>query len=283
LPQWRRSCVQYAQTMLTIRLGCSALVLLFAASSVTAQAVPRKGKLLRDMTWMEARDQFTPDTVIVVPLGAEAKEHGPHLPLGNDWNMAEYLKDRVLRDANVIVAPTINYSFYPTFVEYPGSTHLRLETARDTIVDISTSLAKHGPKRIYILNTGVSTLRPLSAAAEVLAKQGILMRFTDILRVAGEVEKQVRQQKEGTHADEIETSWMLYAKPETVNMSKASADYPTGQGPLTPNKNVPGRYSPSGIFGDATLATKEKGEKIVEATVTGVLKEIEELRLARLP
>jgi creatinine amidohydrolase len=219
----------------------------------------------------------------VIPLGAEAKEHGPHLPLGNDWNMAEYLKDRVLRDANVIVAPTINYSFYPAFVEYPGSTHLRLETARDMIVDISTSLAKHGPKRIYILNTGVSTLRPLSAATEVLAKQGIVMRFTDILRVAGEVEKQVRQQKEGTHADEIETSWMLYARPETVNMSKASADYPTGQGPLTPNKNVPGRYSPSGIFGDATLATREKGEKIVEATVTGVLKEIEELRLARVP
>ena len=267
--------------MRTFRMLCSASILLFAVASLTAQTPPRKGKLLRDMTWIEAREQFTPDTVIVIPLGAEAKEHGPHLPLGNDWNMAEYLKDRVLRDANVIVAPTINYSFYPAFVEYPGSTHLRLETARDMIVDICTSLAKHGPKRIYILNTGVSTLRPLSAAAEVLAREGILMRFTDILRVAGDVEKQVRQQKEGTHADEIETSWMLYARPETVNMSKAAADYPTGQGPMTPDKNVPGRYSPSGIFGDATLATREKGEKIVEATVRGVLKEIEELRAAR--
>ena len=266
-----------------IRALCAGvLALTVAAAFVSAQA-PRKGKLLRDMTWMEAREQFTPETVIVIPLGAEAKEHGPHLPLGNDWNMAEYLKDRVLRDANVIVAPTINYSFYPAFVEYPGSTHLRHETARDMIVDISTSLAKHGPRRIYIVNTGVSTLRPLAEAAEVLAKQGILMRFTNILRVAGEVEKQVRQQKEGTHADEIETSWMLYARPETVNMKKAAADYPTGQGPMTPDKNLPGRYSPSGIYGDATLATRDKGEKIVEATVKGVLQEIEELRRSPLP
>ena len=265
--------------MKTIRVLCAVLIAaMLAALSVTAQSPPRKGKLLRDMTWMDARDQFTPETVIVIPLGAEAKEHGPHLPLGNDWNMAEYLKERVLREADVIVAPTINYSFYPAFVEYPGSTHLRLETARDMIVDICTSLAKHGPRRFYILNTGVSTLRPLTAAAETLATQGIQMRFTNIIAVAGEVEKQVKQQKEGTHADEIETSWMLYARPETVNMSKAAADYPTGQGPMTPDKRIPGRYSPSGIYGDATLATRAKGEQIVEATVKGVLKEIEDFR-----
>jgi creatinine amidohydrolase len=129
----------------------------------------------------------------------------------------------------------------------------------------------------------VSTLRPLKAAAETLSKQGILMRFTNIIDVAGEAVKLVSQQKEGTHADEIETSWMLYARPDTVNMSKAAADYPSGPGPLSPDKNIPGRYSPSGVYGDATLATREKGEKVVEATVTGVLKEIEDLRVAPLP
>lgn len=253
-----------------------------ASSDAIAQTPIYKGRLLRDMTWMEARDQFTPDTVIVIPLGAEAKEHGPHLPLGNDWNMAEYLKERVLREADVIVAPTINYSFYPAFLEYPGSTHLRLETARDLIVDICSSLAKHGPRRIYIVNTGVSTVRPLTAAAEMLAKQGILMRFTNIITVADEAVKEVSKQKEGTHADEIETSWMLYTNPETVNMAKAAADYPTGTGPLTPNKGGPGRYSPSGIYGDATIATRAKGEKVVEATVKNILKEIEDLRIAAI-
>jgi creatinine amidohydrolase len=262
---------------------CCLVLTLAASSTAVAQTTTGKGRLLRDMTWMDARDRFKPDTVVVIPLGAEAKEHGPHLPLGNDWNMAEYLKERVLRESDVIVAPTINYSFYPAFVAYPGSTHLRLETARDMIVDIAASIARHGPRRIYILNTGVSTVRPLTAAAEILAKQGILMRFTDVLAVAGDVVKEVSQQKDGTHADEIETSWMLYARPETVNMSRAAADYPTGTGPLTPDKGGSGRYSPSGISGDATLATRAKGEKVVEATVKGVLKEIEDLRIARIP
>lgn len=41
---------------------------------------------------------------------------------------------------------------------------LSLNTARDMIVDICRSLAHHGPRGIYILNTGVSTLNPLRAA-----------------------------------------------------------------------------------------------------------------------
>jgi len=42
--------------------------------------------------------------------------------------------------AHVVVTPIVGYSFYPAFVEYPGSTSLRLETARDTIVDIARGL-----------------------------------------------------------------------------------------------------------------------------------------------
>jgi creatinine amidohydrolase len=242
-----------------------------------------KGRLLGDMTWMEARDALSADTVIVIALGAESKEHGPHLKLRNDWTMAEYFKRRILEASDVVVAPTINYHFYPAFVEYPGSTTLRLETARDLVVDICASLAKHGPRRFYIINTGVSTLRALAPSAELLAQQGILLRYTDILNVSSGVAKSLTQQKEGTHADEIETSKMLFIDPQSVDMRKASRDYPTGQGVLTPDKNKPGRYSPSGIYGDATFATREKGEKVVEATLQGMLREIDQLRHATLP
>ena len=55
-----------------------------------------KGVLLAELTWQEAEKRLKPDTVIVIPLGAEAKEHGPHLKLKNDWTMAEYFKQRVL-------------------------------------------------------------------------------------------------------------------------------------------------------------------------------------------
>ena len=75
----------------------------------------------------------------------------------------------------------MNYSYYPAFVEYPGSTSLTLETSRDMIVEICRGLARFGPKRFYVLNTGVSTASALKPAAAALAAEGILMRYTDVL------------------------------------------------------------------------------------------------------
>jgi creatinine amidohydrolase len=236
------------------------------------------GVMLEDLAWPDAEKRLTPTTVIVIPLGAESKEHGPHLKLKNDFLIAEYLKRRVLESADVVVAPTINYSFYPAFVEYPGSTSLRFETARDTVIDICRSLARFGPRRFYVINTGVSTRRPLAEAAQMLRADGIIMRFTD-LNVTEPVEKTIKKEPAGTHADEIETSMMLYIAPDTVDMSKAVRDIHDNNGPLTrdPNNHA-GTYSPTGVWGDATLATREKGRVVTEALVAAILREIEELR-----
>ena len=238
---------------------------------------------MADLTWVDAEKVLTPDAVVVIPIGAESKEHGPHLLLKNDLLLAQWFTREVLKRANVVVAPTVNYHFYPAFVDYPGSTTLRLETARDLLVDICRSLARHGPKRFYALNTGVSTLRALQPAAEILAKDGILFRYTNILEVGAAAEKRVKQQKSGTHADEIETSLMLYMYPETVDMKKAvKDDNPSTGGPLRRTPDEAGRYSPSGVFGDATLATREKGEVVAKAMVEGMLAEIADLRAAKL-
>lgn len=253
--------------------------LILTASIATNAQSKTKGILLEDLTWLEAEKLLTNDTVVVIPLGAAAKEHGPHLKLKNDWLIAEYLKKRVLEQSNVVIAPTINYHFYPAFLEYPGSTSLRLETARDLIIDVVKSLARYGPRRFYILNTGISTLRALQPAAESLAKDGLLLRYTDLLKITGPVEKAIGKQEGGTHADEIETSMMLYIAPATVDMKKAAKDYhPSNERGLTRNPNGRGVYSATGIYGDATLATKAKGEQITRALVTGILKDIEDLR-----
>jgi len=241
----------------------------------------QKGVVLADLTWVEAEKALRPETVVVIPIGAESKEHGPHLKLKTDYIEAEYYKRQILEGAEVVVAPTVNYSFYPAFVEYPGSTTLRLETARDMLVDICRVLAHYGPKRFYALNTGVSTLRALKPAAETLAREGILLRYTNILEVGVEAEKRVRKEEGGTHAEEIETSLMLYIDPASVDMSKAVKDYhPSESGGLTRDPHKPGAYSASGIYGDATLATREKGEAVARATVEGMLREIEDLRHA---
>jgi creatinine amidohydrolase len=245
---------------------------------LTAMSANGKGVLLEDLTWQDAERVLKPESVVVIPLGAAAKEHGPHLPLKNDWLIADYLTKRVLAAADVVVMPTVAYGYYPAFVEYPGSTSLRLETARDLIVDICRSVARHGPRRFYVLNTGISTVASLEPAAEVLRKDGIVLAWLDTRKAAGDVRKAISKQEGGSHADEIETSMMLYMAPQVVQMAKAVHEFNTADGPLTRNPKGPGCYSASGVYGDATLATREKGEKVTEAIVAAVLREIEQLR-----
>lgn len=245
---------------------------------------PRRGVLLEQLTWQQAEAVLRADTVVVLPLGAAAKEHGPHLLLSNDYLLAEGLKQRLLERADVVMAPTVPYHYYPAFVEYPGSTGLRLETARDLIVDIVRSLARHGPRRFYVLNTGVSTLRALQPAAELLAGDGILLRYTDLLAALRPIESQLLQQAGGTHADESETSMMLFLRPDTVDLKKAERDFhPKRPGPFTRSPDGPGTYSPTGTWGDPTLATVHKGERLVNGLVEALVRDIESVRSAPLP
>lgn len=256
-------------------------LLLFLLLPILSIGQPKKTKgiLLENLTWMEAEKILTPETVVVIPLGAASKEHGPHLLLKNDLILAEYFKDRVLQAAEVVVAPTINYHFYPSFAEYPGSTSLKLGTARDLVIDICMGLSKFGPKKFYILNTGVSTVRALQPAADSLKKAGIIMHFTDLIKSMEPVESKIRQQEGGTHADEIETSMILYMQPDAVDMKKAVKDYrpSTGRGLTRDPNNKNSTYSPSGVWGDATLATKEKGKIVVEGLVEVILGDLSKL------
>ncbi len=246
---------------------------------VYAFSQSNKGIVLSDLSWVEAEKALTKETIIVIPLGAASKEHGPHLLLKNDLILAEYLTARVLREAEVVIAPTINYHFYPSFLEYPGSTSLRLGTARDMVVDICRSLAAYGPKKFYILNTGISTVRALNPARDTLANDGITMRFTDLNDIS-EVEDKIKQEEGGTHADEIETSMILYMRPKAVDMQKAVKDYTPNQGKgLTRNpNNKASTYSPSGVWGDATLASYEKGRIVTEALVELILDDIRKMK-----
>jgi len=242
--------------------------------------------LLEDMTWLEAEQALKPDTVVVIPLGAAAKEHGPHLKLKNDWTIAEYLKEKVAQalPGRAVVVPTVPYFFYPAFVDYPGSVTLSQQTSTDLIKDICLSLSTFGPKRFYVINTGISTVKALRPAQQQLAAHGILLRFTDLeATIAGTV-RQVSEQEGGSHADEIETSMMLYMAPQDVRMDKAVKDFDkSGSGKLSRQRSGGLTYSPTGIWGDATLATAEKGERVVQSLIAGVLNDIEELRQATCP
>lgn len=234
---------------------------------------------LRDLTWLEAETMLRPDTVVVLPIGAASKEHGPHLRLDNDLRLAEHWAVELASRTEVVVAPPLTYHFYPAFSEYPGSTTLRLETARDLTVDVVRSLARHGPRLFYALNTGVSTVRALEPTRAVLAEDGIVFAYTDVLAAMAPVEREIGEQEGGTHADEIETSLMLAIAPDRVDMSKATKDYVPRGGPhLTRDPSGEGTYSPTGTWGDPTLATRAKGERVAAAFIEALVADVEALR-----
>src|SRR5688572_24285522 len=113
------------------------------AKPVTAM----QSRFLETLTWPEAEQALYTLPTVLLPLGARTKEHGHHLPLNNDWLIAEYLAKRVAAQCPVLVLPTLQYGYYPAFLEYPGSISVRSEVCRDTITDICESLASQGAKR----------------------------------------------------------------------------------------------------------------------------------------
>lgn len=253
------------------------LLLFMIPCAFTSQEI--KSVNLEDLTWIEAEKALKKYKVVMIALGARTKEHGPHLLLKNDYIMAEYLKDRVAKEVSVAVLPTLQYGYYPAFLEYPGSVSLQAETFKNVIIDICRSMNGYGIKKFYILNTGVSTLRPLKSAADELSQEGIVLWYLNILEVDKKVPQELLKQEGGTHADEGETSMMLYISPETVDMSKAVKDFDSrpGRKGLTRNPEGEGHYSPTGIWGDPTLASKNKGEVLVETAVKEIIRQIKDL------
>ncbi|HVZ36811.1 MAG TPA: creatininase family protein, partial [Polyangiaceae bacterium] len=149
---------------------------------------------LEHLTWPEAEMALYQLPTVLLPLGARTKEHGRHLPLNNDWRIAEYLARRVAEQAPVLVLPTLEYGYYPAFLEYAGSISVRSEAFRDTVIDICRSLANHGARRFYVLNTGISTAPPLQAARATLRAEGTRFEFTDIGTAYAPLRRQIETQ-----------------------------------------------------------------------------------------
>jgi creatinine amidohydrolase len=243
-----------------------------------------RGHRLENLSWIDAEPLLTPQAVVVIPLAPASSEHGPHLPLRADLVLAEYFAGRVMEAAPVVVAPAVTYHYAPGLFEYAGSATLALSTARDVVVDLVRSFARYGPRRFYVLSTSVSAERALEPAAATLAGEGVLLRFARYGALLDRASRGIRQQNVVGHADEVETSMLLSAS-DVVDMSKAVRDFSPGQafGRLTRRRDVQALYSPSGTWGDPTLATKEKGRAIADSLVASLLQEIDDLRQADIP
>jgi creatinine amidohydrolase len=245
---------------------------------------PAAGVSLADLSWVDAEPYLTESSIVVIPLGAALLEQGPHLKLDSDERLARHLASRVQAARPVVTAAPLAYYFNPEFAEYPGTASLSQSTAQTMTIDVVRALAKHGPRRFYVLNTEPSALTPLSGAARTLADAGILLGYTDPRFRLQRPPVTLRQTPLlVAHADEVTTSMMLFVDPSAVDMSRAAREYSPGTGPLTRQQGGPGVYSKSGILGDATVATREKGQALVELLIAGALEDIDALRAAPLP
>jgi creatinine amidohydrolase len=237
------------------------------------------GVYFGDLTWPEAERRLQTAPLVILPFGAGAKEHGPHLPMNADAVVMQYLLDRAVESRNIVVAPPVLHGWFPAFRDFPGTEVADAAVFSSYIQAVGMSLVRSGAQRLVFLNTGIdkATGLPISIAArEIRVQTGVptlVVSWGDLETVATET---LQQQREGGHGDEIETSINLFLQPENVHMDRAITDYGDRAaktyrgyqpGVFSSNESDP-NFSESGIYGDATLGTAEKGRQALEIMTT---------------
>jgi len=235
------------------------------------------GLLVEEATWTEIKERLRAGATGVLPVGAACKEHGEHLPMATDRIQADWLGRSLASQADVVVWPTLTYGYYPAFVGYSGSISLDRETFVRLARDILRGILGSGARRVLVVNTGISTIDPLRESIQFPDELGRLklVNAYDGPRFR-RAAKELQQQRCGSHADEIETSIMLVIAGEQVCMDRAVAwDANRLQGAFSPDDPMSPGYSPTGVYGDPTLASADKGGRLLVAMLGDVLSQLD--------
>jgi len=239
------------------------------------------GAFAAQLSWPAVERRVKAGAVVVLPVGAACKQHGFHLPMNTDFLQAEWLAAALVQRAEVLVWPTVTYGYYPAFTDYPGSVSLTRETFQRLVQEILSEIRRAGVHAVLILNTGISTIEPLKAAAGDMPES---MRIELANVYAGpryrSVTAAIEEQPCGGHADELETSILLAIGREHVALDKAERWTQPAMavgGPFSRSEQDNPRFSPSGVWGDPTLASEEKGRSLLAAIVDDLFATVEVL------
>jgi creatinine amidohydrolase len=229
------------------------------------------------MTWDEVARHLGNGAAAILPVGAAAKEHGFHLPLNTDRIQAEWLASQLAARFDALIWPTLAYGYYPAFVAYAGSSSLSSATFEAVVHEIASGILGNGCRRLFVLNTGISTLPPVERAlARLDAGKVLHLRIHEGPRYRQAAER-LAEQHHGSHADELETSLMLALAPHLVDMTRAEPSPAIGleaPGPLTPLDTNSPNYSRSGSYGDPTLARSAKGEILLASMLDDLREQV---------
>jgi len=205
--------------------------------------------------------------VVLVPVGS-TEQHGPHLPLGTDHMIATEIALRVSEETGAPLYPAVPYGVSKHHMGFPATVSLRTETMIELLRDIHRSLLYHGALCTFVVNGHGGNEPALGAVTEEEERFHWVSWWklapTDVLETDW-----------GGHADELETSVAMYLFPELVKEGEVVRD-----GRPTEVWEYPDFHeiSETGVKGDATVASPEKGKKIVESVVEKISGIVEELR-----
>lgn len=235
-----------------------------------------------DRTWPEVNDEIPQRKVLLLPIGS-TEDHGPHLPLDTDFFIPTCLAERAAsrRPDLMTVMPTIPYGFNLHHIDYPGTIHVASQHFIDYVLDVVKSVAYHGFKKVLLLDGHGSNMPGL----DIVARRAILETDAHCAVViwtslAMETFHDLRQTPFPgvAHAEELETSVYMHLGPGRVRTDRMAAEFPS----VYENQFVwqdleraaPvqmmdwwSRFGTTGIVGDATLASAEKGRVVAEAVV----------------
>ena len=215
------------------------------------------------MFWNTADEIMEKDPdLAIIPVGS-LEQHGPHLPVMTDWAIAFELGKRVAKRMGAFLVPALPISTCREQMGKKGSVWMEPPTFYQMMTDIIMSLKVQGFKRVGILQChgGIFIMTPLVRDLNAKYNPDLMVAVVDSGVFGPTLLKEGIIETTELHAGEGETSKILAIAPETVHMDKALDFVPDVPRPYLSYGSI-FRASPTGVWGEATRATAEKGEKM---------------------
>ena len=237
---------------------------------------------LEFVTMDELKKWVKKKPIVIIPFGS-VEEHGTHLPLSTDtYQILEVLKI-VEKERNVFIAPPVHYGVCRSTEQHSGTVSISPNTLRMLVYDILSALKKQGFKIMLLISGHAGKLHMFSIleACEMFQKSvgGVRLFVYSELELLGNDALQIIETPYDSHAGEIETSRMLVINEKLVkkNWKNIKADKPYFfEGEIVKDKL---KYWKSGVWGDPSKASKEKGRKLIELSARKIIEILDKITL----
>lgn len=244
--------------------------------------------LWEQKTWPELEEYLKLVDTVILPCGA-IEQHGPHLPVDIDYYDAKYMAHKVAEaceDPKPLVLPTIPFGVSYHHEDFKGTLSVTNEALSRFVYDLGMGLARNGVKKIIILNGHGDNAPTLSYAAQMINRDAKIFVCVDTGETSDVDVSRMIDTPNDAHAGEIETSTSLALRPDFVQMDKAvnetmgfGSDFLDFDNERSVSWYVrTNRISESGIMGDATKASAEKGKKLWEVMIRNMVRFVESIK-----